>query len=81
MVRIPLTRLRPCAGTSRVATPRRSPNQIRCIATSYLNKVADGQERWEERATRIQNGEERHVWDVLSERGYIKDVAGYELSR
>ncbi|KAG5940756.1 hypothetical protein E4U53_007545 [Claviceps sorghi] len=50
--------------------------QIRGISTSHLNKVAAGEERWKKRAERIQNGEERHVWDVLDERGYIKDVAG-----
>ncbi|GAB0137567.1 hypothetical protein EsDP_00005827 [Epichloe bromicola] len=50
--------------------------QSRGIATSYLNKVAEGEARWEKRAERIQNGEERHVWDILDERGYIKDVAG-----
>ncbi|KAK4094639.1 Tyrosyl-tRNA synthetase [Purpureocillium lilacinum] len=51
-------------------------HQARGIATSYLRKVADGERRWEERAQRIQDGEQRHVWDVLDERGYIKDVAG-----
>ncbi|OAQ68379.1 tyrosyl-tRNA synthetase [Pochonia chlamydosporia 170] len=50
--------------------------QIRGIATSYLNKVAEGEARWEKRAQQIQNGELPHVWDVLDERGYIKDVAG-----
>ncbi|KAL7926901.1 hypothetical protein ACQKWADRAFT_278970 [Trichoderma austrokoningii] len=48
----------------------------RGIATSYLVKVAEGNKRWEERAVKIQNGELPHVWDVLDERGYIKDVAG-----
>ncbi|KND91120.1 Tyrosine--tRNA ligase, mitochondrial [Tolypocladium ophioglossoides CBS 100239] len=52
-------------------------HRARSIAQSYLKKVADGEERWENRAQRIQNGEERHVWDLLDERGYIKDVAGY----
>ncbi|KAG6013719.1 hypothetical protein E4U54_006397 [Claviceps lovelessii] len=50
--------------------------QNRGVSTSYLNKVAEGEKRWKQRAERIQNGEERHVWDVLDERGYIKDVAG-----
>ncbi|KAG5985425.1 hypothetical protein E4U55_002346 [Claviceps digitariae] len=52
------------------------PRQTRSISTSYLNKVADGAERWKNRAERIQRGEERHVWDILEERGYIKDTAG-----
>ncbi|KAK2617044.1 tyrosyl-tRNA synthetase [Conoideocrella luteorostrata] len=51
-------------------------HKSRGIATSYLKKVAEGEARWEKRAERIQNGEERHVWDVLDERGYIKDIAG-----
>ncbi|KPM37400.1 Tyrosine--tRNA ligase, mitochondrial [Neonectria ditissima] len=50
--------------------------QIRGISTSWLKKVAEGQERWDKRAKQIQNGEIPHVWDILQERGYIKDVAG-----
>ncbi|KID89599.1 Tyrosyl-tRNA synthetase, partial [Metarhizium majus ARSEF 297] len=67
-------------GASRGAVPlswsARELQQTRGIATSYLKKVADGEERWEKRAQQIQNGELPHVWDVLDERGYIKDVAG-----
>jgi tyrosyl-tRNA synthetase len=51
--------------------------QIRYVATTYLNKVAEGEERWKQRAQKIGNGEIPHTWDVLQERGYIKDVAGY----
>ncbi|KAF5022331.1 hypothetical protein F66182_5618 [Fusarium sp. NRRL 66182] len=50
--------------------------QVRYVATTYLNKVAAGEERWKKRAERIQNGEIPHTWDILQERGYIKDVAG-----
>ncbi|KAM0441040.1 hypothetical protein ACHAPT_000345 [Fusarium lateritium] len=50
--------------------------QVRGVATSHLIQVAAGQERWKERAEKIQNGEIPHVWDILQERGYIKDVAG-----
>ncbi|OBS27135.1 hypothetical protein FPOA_01076 [Fusarium poae] len=50
--------------------------QIRFIATTYLNKVAEGEARWKERAEKIEKGEIPHTWDVLQERGYIKDVAG-----
>ncbi|KAF4980162.1 hypothetical protein FZEAL_3781 [Fusarium zealandicum] len=49
---------------------------IRGVATTHLNKIAEGKERWEARAEQIQNGEVPHVWDLLQERGYIKDVAG-----
>jgi tyrosyl-tRNA synthetase len=54
----------------------RQPWQARSIATTFLNKKAEGEERWAIRAEKIRNGEIRHVWDILEERGYIKDVAG-----
>ncbi|CEI64436.1 Tyrosine--tRNA ligase [Fusarium venenatum] len=50
--------------------------QVRFIATTYLNKVAEGEARWKERAEKIEKGEIPHTWDILQERGYIKDVAG-----
>ncbi|KHN98922.1 Tyrosyl-tRNA synthetase [Metarhizium album ARSEF 1941] len=53
-----------------------APQQTRGVSTSFLNKVSEGEQRWEERARQIQKGELPHVWDVLDERGYIKDVAG-----
>ncbi|KAF4125028.1 tyrosyl-tRNA synthetase [Geosmithia morbida] len=49
---------------------------IRGISTTYLDKVDEGEKRWRERAEKIQSGELPHVWDLLAERGYIKDVAG-----
>lgn len=71
------------AGCARCASPRSLAelHRARTIASSYLRKVAEGEQRWEERALKIQNGELRHVWDVLDERGYIKDVAGYVFWR
>lgn len=56
-------------------------HQTRGISTSWLKKVAEGQERWDKRAEKIQSGELPHVWDILQERGYIKDVAGYAALR
>lgn len=53
--------------------------QTRSIAQTHLAKVADGEERWAARAERIEKGEEKHMWDILEERGYLKDVAGYGL--
>ncbi|KAG5942006.1 hypothetical protein E4U60_007552 [Claviceps pazoutovae] len=50
--------------------------QTRGISTSYLEKMNAAEERWEEKAERIRNGEERHVLDVLEERGYVKDITG-----
>ncbi|KAI6783362.1 Tyrosine--tRNA ligase-like protein [Emericellopsis cladophorae] len=61
-----------CAGRS---TTLNVP-ATRQIATSFLDKVAAGEQRWEERAQKISSGEIAHPWDVLNERGYIKDVAG-----
>ncbi|KAF5246579.1 hypothetical protein FAUST_1140 [Fusarium austroamericanum] len=52
------------------------PLQVRYVATTYLNKVAAGEARWKERAQQIKKGEIPHTWDILQERGYIKDVAG-----
>ncbi|UNI23368.1 Tyrosine--tRNA ligase [Purpureocillium takamizusanense] len=63
-------------GPKNLTLARADACQARGIATSYLRKVGEGERRWEERAQRIQDGEQRHVWDVLDERGYIKDVAG-----
>ncbi|KEY71133.1 hypothetical protein S7711_00955 [Stachybotrys chartarum IBT 7711] len=61
---------------TRVSLRGRQPWQARSIATTFLNKKAEGEERWAIRAEKIRNGEIRHVWDILEERGYIKDVAG-----
>ncbi|KAM6485418.1 hypothetical protein HDV62DRAFT_286465 [Trichoderma sp. SZMC 28011] len=63
-------------GIRRSAWALGQAHRARGIATSYLEKVAEGEKRWEERAVKIQNGEQLHVWDILDERGYIKDVAG-----
>jgi tyrosyl-tRNA synthetase len=52
-------------------------SQVRFIATSYLKKVAEAEARWKEKGEKIKNGEIPHPWDILEERGYIKDVAGY----
>ncbi|KAH7196673.1 uncharacterized protein B0J16DRAFT_3989 [Fusarium flagelliforme] len=51
-------------------------SQVRFIATSYLKKVAEAEARWKEKGEKIKNGEIPHTWDILEERGYIKDVAG-----
>ncbi|KAH7155606.1 hypothetical protein B0J13DRAFT_229799 [Dactylonectria estremocensis] len=48
----------------------------RTIATTFLKKKGEGEERWAARAKKIESGELPHVWDILKERGYIKDVAG-----
>ncbi|RMJ09619.1 hypothetical protein CDV36_010754 [Fusarium kuroshium] len=50
--------------------------QVRGVATSHIIQVEAGLQRWKERGEKIKNGELPHVWDLLQERGYIKDVAG-----
>ena len=72
---LPRLGVRPCALCS-TRQPLAEAQRARGIATSYLDKVDEGDKRWKERAEKIQNGEIPHVWDVLAERGYIKDVAG-----
>lgn len=51
-------------------------HRARWISETWKAKVKEGEERWAERAVKIQNGEITHPWDLLAERGYIKDVAG-----
>ncbi|KAI9171640.1 Tyrosine--tRNA ligase [Paramyrothecium foliicola] len=64
--------------STRPAVSSLSPfHESRGVATSYLEKVAEGEQRWAERAEKLQTGEIPHVWDLLEERGYIKDVAGH----
>lgn len=56
-------------------------SRTRGVATTFIKKQNEGKERWEKRAEKIQTGELPHVWDILQERGYIKDVAGYVTLR
>jgi hypothetical protein len=42
----------------------------------YIEKVKQAEDAWEERAQKIQAGEIQNTWDMLEERGFIKDVAG-----
>ncbi|KAH8899261.1 tyrosyl-tRNA synthetase [Thozetella sp. PMI_491] len=52
------------------------PGQRRWIGHKYKKKLEDAEKSWQERAQQIQDGHHRNLWDVLEERGYIKDVAG-----
>lgn len=51
--------------------------QTRGIAQSYLAKVEAAKEDWAKRAEDIEAGRKEHVWDTFTERGFLKDVAGY----
>lgn len=68
--------IRPRCATRQVALSLSDSHRARGIAQSYLRKVAEGEERWKLRAEKIQNGELPHLWDVLDERGFIKDSVG-----
>ncbi|KAI1349131.1 tRNA synthetase class I [Xylaria sp. FL0043] len=48
----------------------------RPIHLSTLEKRRIAQEEWDQRAERIQNGEQVNLWDSFRERGYVKDIAG-----
>ena len=39
-------------------------------------KLEDAENQWEARAEKIKSGEVRNIWDMLEERGFVKDVAG-----
>ena len=76
-----LSQARPVHRSQRAPTPVSwslcACHRARGVATSFLRKVEEGEQRWAERAAKIKSGELPHVWDILGERGYIKDVAGY----
>jgi len=41
-----------------------------------LAKRAKAAKAWEEYAKQIEDGTQKNPWDMLEERGYVKDVAG-----
>ncbi|KXX73540.1 Tyrosine--tRNA ligase, mitochondrial [Madurella mycetomatis] len=50
--------------------------QRRGISQGYLAKKAAAEKQWEERAELIKQGKIPNTWDLLEERGYVKDTAG-----
>ncbi|KAK0618406.1 tyrosine--trna ligase precursor, mitochondrial (cyt-18) [Bombardia bombarda] len=52
--------------------------QKRYIGLKYLAKVDEAEKEWQARAVKINEGEVQNTWDMLQERGYIKDMAGSE---
>ncbi|KAK0746422.1 tyrosine--trna ligase precursor, mitochondrial (cyt-18) [Schizothecium vesticola] len=42
----------------------------------YTAKVEDAENEWDHQAEKIKKGEAKNLWDVLEERGFVKDVAG-----
>ncbi|KAJ4296981.1 tyrosyl-tRNA synthetase [Collariella sp. IMI 366227] len=53
-----------------------APLQRRSISTGWLKKTADAQLAWAERKAQIEEGQVPDFWDMLEERGYVKDTAG-----
>lgn len=51
-------------------------SQWRPIHLSVLAKRAKAAKAWEEYAKQIEDGTRKNPWDMLEERGYVKDVAG-----
>ncbi|KAK3341291.1 tRNA synthetases class I-domain-containing protein [Lasiosphaeria hispida] len=45
-------------------------------SAKYQAKVDAAEKSWQAKAVEIQNGERQNTWDLLDERGLIKDVAG-----
>ncbi|CAK7206544.1 tyrosyl-tRNA synthetase [Sporothrix eucalyptigena] len=42
----------------------------------YTTKINDANDQWKEKELRINEGQEKAMWDILEERGYVKDVLG-----
>ncbi|KAL2128516.1 hypothetical protein VTI74DRAFT_9089 [Chaetomium olivicolor] len=53
-----------------------APLQRRSISTGWLRKTAEAEEQWKERKKLIEEGKVPDFWDMLEERGYVKDTAG-----
>ncbi|KAI4862580.1 hypothetical protein F4820DRAFT_19410 [Hypoxylon rubiginosum] len=52
--------------------------QARYVSTSFLEKQNEAKIKWDDRAKLIEEGKIPHLWDILKERGYVKDIAGTE---
>jgi tyrosyl-tRNA synthetase len=48
--------------------------------SKYEKKGMAAKEQWDIQAKEISEGTRRNVWDILEERGFIKDTAGYGVS-
>lgn len=70
--------LLPAARTTRTAKTATTgaPAQRRHISQGFIRKTAEAQEAWDRRADAIREGKQRNLWDILEERGYVKDTAG-----
>lgn len=55
---------------------RKSHQFTKSRSIKYLEKCKVAEEQWQERAAKISQGELQNPWDLLEERGYVKDVTG-----
>lgn len=53
-----------------------APTQRRHISTGWLRKTADAEAQWQKRAQEIKDGKHPNFFEMLEERGYVKDTAG-----
>ena len=53
-----------------------APVQRRTISTGFLRKTEEAKVQWAQRAEEIKAGKRPDFWDMLEERGYVKDTAG-----
>ncbi|KAK4129367.1 hypothetical protein N657DRAFT_639979 [Parathielavia appendiculata] len=53
-----------------------APIRLRHISTGFLRKTAEAEEQWQQWAQEIKDGKRPNLWDILEERGYVKDTAG-----
>lgn len=81
--RLPLARFAQLSGQTcaacakpQIALSISETHRARGVSQTWLAKVADGENRWREKAIQIEEGKADHAWDVLVERGFVKDVAG-----
>ena len=49
----------------------------RWIGMKYLAKVADAEEAWQQKASRIRAGKEKSMLTILEERGLVQRTTGY----
>ncbi|KAK4105644.1 hypothetical protein N658DRAFT_492120 [Parathielavia hyrcaniae] len=53
-----------------------APIQLRHITQGYRQKTADAETQWQQWAREIEDGKRPHLWDMLEDRGFVKDIAG-----
>lgn len=58
------------------ANPSHRNTQKRWIGLKYIAKLQRADEEWKAAAQRIKDGRQPNLFDILDERGFIKDVVG-----